>query len=366
MAVRTLLPLLVAAASTAIAVQGAEPATTPVPAGAALAAAPPPFADKATDGPPAAIPGQSAGPANEVVLEIYYGPMCSNCQAYLSMMVPELLSANLPGDRVKLTVLPWVLDRGEVPPPRECVMPIVPCYFLPAPLCALQAVDMPGPIDSPEMVSAVAFSLCDLGYANAGSQLDHDNNTIGDCAKSNSVDATRLNACMAANTREPSFVTLVKAANERLSKLPDLMAPFIFINGQILVCQDPQHCTGIQLPDRVEPLTTPGTLLQVLCSQIPGELPAACQAALAPQVMMNSQALPPLLDMARQATTGTTLLACALAASASLLGVAVWRGRVPALGEAAAQLLRPRDLERAWRPPCHEIDGNVVEAAYAE
>jgi len=217
-----------------------------------------------------------AAPA--VSLEIYYGPMCSHCMFFLSQMLPALFQARLPGDLVEITLLPWVLDNsGRTPAAQTCEADhSMPCHYLPAPLCALQAVAMPAPIDSPDMFHAYEFMICDLAHANAGSPAPQTPQTIQACATSSQVNTASWQECVASNTRSPAFESKIQDAWNRLQQLPPQMAPFIFINGQELVCKEPMACSALRTPTTTTPLQQPGTLLQVVCSLLPSPAPAQC------------------------------------------------------------------------------------------
>lgn len=217
----------------------------------------------------------TASSAAPVHLEIYYGPMCSHCMFFLSQMLPALFKARLPGNMVEITLMPYTLNNDGTEP-TSCTSRGEPCHFLSPPLCAIQAVPQPAPIDLPAMYSAYQFMICDLGHANAASPVPQTPATIQACAAATHVGTPAWQNCVAANSQPPQFFDKMRSAYARMSGMHGLMAPFIFINGELVSCEQPGMCSGILTTGGLRPFPQPAPLLRVICSKLPAPLPPGC------------------------------------------------------------------------------------------
>merc|ERR1719330_2282184 len=66
----------------------------------------------------------------------------------------------------------------------------------------------------------------------------------------------------------------VVAVSKRM--VTDAVTPFVFLNDKLLECSGPTHCTHTWSQEGRVPLPTPGTLLDVVCSQLADPKPKAC------------------------------------------------------------------------------------------
>lgn len=223
--------------------------------------------------------------AAQVVVEVYYSPSCEHCLDFLRGGVTQLIEAQLPGSLVQLTVLPLPFS---VLPQEQCTND-PSCYGDLAPLCAMQAtLPHPTPIDSPALLPALQFLICDLAQSVAAPHLSPSLvkdcaaeaglpwQPIEDCARGQEVRDIMYSADF--NSAAPAAIDRLAAAGYRRDK-PYSM-PLVFINGEFLSCGG-GGCTASRTPSGNVALPNPGSLLALVCAKLDPQ-PAACQGDLTP------------------------------------------------------------------------------------
>uniref|UniRef100_A0A7S4PY61 Sulfhydryl oxidase n=1 Tax=Alexandrium monilatum TaxID=311494 RepID=A0A7S4PY61_9DINO len=231
------------------------------------------------------LPGSTsaASPAQgpRVSVEVYYYTLCPHCEYFLKLGMRPLVEAGLPGSLVQITLLPiyppllrWVEDRGQCLAHEDCFTAL-------APLCALKAVPAPAPADSPELLSGARFAECDISYTAAGRGRDLAE-TRG-CAEAAGLAWSELWGC--ANGTEAS--ALLRSGSHNLIMSMGLLhnkagfqeppsMPWVFLNGDLLLCDDGRTCTAVQAPTGDRLLPAPGSLLSIVCSHLDDPQPPGC------------------------------------------------------------------------------------------
>lgn len=216
-----------------------------------------------------------AGPAgNTVTIDFYYGALCENCLNYLRMALIPLLEAGLPGDRVKLSVLPYIKIEDKIPVEISfwdtyCRASDV-CYYSLAPICALKvAVPAAVPVDSPELAKAVRFAECNQAKRLASHPNSHldvtpemqqtQDTESRDCAAQVGVPYDGpggIKACADGPeslqlVHSPGFTNRIVQYQHTLEGSGKQMMPYVFMNGDVLRCDGDAggiECTGIWTP----------------------------------------------------------------------------------------------------------------------
>mmetsp|Transcript_64660 Transcript_64660/g.142636 ORF Transcript_64660/g.142636 Transcript_64660/m.142636 type:complete len:363 (+) Transcript_64660:57-1145(+) len=229
----------------------------------------------------------SGGTSTPLSIEVYYGTQCPNCLSTIQLSLLPLLEAQLPGDRVQVTILPWVsggfgpdgrYQPGSVPGSTDFVA------F--AHLCALRStLPQPAPANSSGLLGGVNFLACDLDHlinpdssmrtadtaaacaVQAGLQWDGPKG-IKVCTESQAPDGG------AAIMHSKSFAQKIHSARSRFHV--EASTPFVFLNGELLHCEGPVMCDKVWSPSGGVALTKPGSLLDIACSMIGAPLPDAC------------------------------------------------------------------------------------------
>jgi hypothetical protein len=215
-----------------------------------------------------------------VVFEIFPSPTCSMCHAVLQEGFLPLLQADLPGDQVQAIVVPWpcaeTVERLS-PDGIYKASPDDPYDKVTSPqVCALRSnLGQPVPINSPALLGAVKYMLCDFP---ASSSRDN----IRGCAAQAGLPyegPDGLQICKNPNVgydlmRGAAYSQKVATMRER----PDTLAPHLFVNGEPLICSAPTYCDSIMTAQgQQRMLRQPGTLKDVACSLLDPP-PPACQA----------------------------------------------------------------------------------------
>jgi len=212
------------------------------------------------------------------------------------------MEAGLPGDQVKVSVLPLIkLEDNAVIPvsiwDMTC-MAVNICYYAMAPLCALN-VSVPSavPIDSPELLKSVRFATCNqakrlASHPCSGPDVTEEmriaeNSESSDCAEQVGIPYSEIKTCVenGAGTRlvhEKGYKDRVLKYTAVLTKSGTQMLPYIFLNGDVLRCDidgAALNCYAIWTSvDGDQPLSSPGSLLHVVCSKL-NPPPVACIGA---------------------------------------------------------------------------------------
>jgi len=237
---------------------------------------------------PGLLPPQPPAPpvGAPVTIEVYYGTTCTNCQNFVSQALGPLLDSGLTGDQVKMVILPWIPDYRD---DTTCRMQL-DCTFALAPLCALKGT-FPEPlaIDSPAMQSAGQFVACDLADTAAGSNPPRNARRIDACAAAAGLQGAALKACADGHEglgilHGQEFQAKIGAAHAKIKQIEgEVMAPFVFLDGELVHCLSPQWCKALWGADgRARPLADPGSFFSVVCARLGDPQPEACRR-LAPQ-----------------------------------------------------------------------------------
>lgn len=225
------------------------------------------------------------GLANNVSLSVFYGATCIHCLAFLQVAVLPLLHAKLPGDRVQLSVIPWVPD----PLSKDNCITSLPCNYARSALCELNSTTAePANINSSDVNKSVEFTFCALQNAVKGATPPEHAEALPRCAKRAGLSWSAdqgLQSCTEGGggwelLQSASYRDRIEAAREKLIQHPHQVAPFIFLNGQILDCPDPLWCKALKSSTGDEELKKPGTLLRVVCSML-NPAPHVCLEVLA-------------------------------------------------------------------------------------
>mmetsp|Transcript_125975 Transcript_125975/g.251416 ORF Transcript_125975/g.251416 Transcript_125975/m.251416 type:complete len:364 (-) Transcript_125975:64-1155(-) len=230
---------------------------------------------------------QSAKP--QVSIEVYYKTNCPHCLEFLRESVIPLVKAHLPGDRVKITILPY-LESGKPTGLVECLSR-PDCRAVLPPLCGLKgSLPPPAPADSPALDNGVRFAVCDLAQTAGG--LGHDASSIRFCAGQAGIAWAEMEACLGGPQAlggsqafgmlmiPENYATSILAAVQRFRDAgyrTKIGMPWVFFNGRHLACTG-SACTAFRTPVGDEPLEQPGSLLYLACSKLHPK-PAACSGA---------------------------------------------------------------------------------------
>jgi len=215
-----------------------------------------------------------------VSLEFYFLTTCPHCLSLMQHGVRSVIEAQLPGDQVQLTVLPVLKGMAN---PQQC-METGACHHALAPLCSLQStLPQPAPADSPELRRAVEFVACDMAFSAEG--LGNTPELAQDCARKADLDWEALDAC----TRGPkvfdimygaAYAKTIVSTMHRLKKAhfvrPPSM-PWVFLDGKLLTCGS-EGCIAERTSTGDVPLSTPGSLLALVCAKLEPK-PEACRNA---------------------------------------------------------------------------------------
>jgi len=293
---------------------------------------------------------QSQSSAPQVSIEVYYKTNCPHCLEFLRESVVPLVKAHLPGDRVKITVLPY-LESGKPAGLVECLSR-PDCSAVLPPLCGLKgSLPPPSPADSPALVNGVRFVVCDLAQTAGG--LGHDANSIRFCAGEAGIAWSEMEACLGGPQAlggaqafgmlmtPDDYATSILAAVQRFRDAgyrTKIGMPWVFLNGRHLACTG-SACTAFRTPVGDEPLEQPGSLLYLACSKLDPKPPAcvgeSTAARTGPQTvkptpqckncaafgsyrgpMQNQQQLPTWTLQALAMTTGIAAIAAVARATA--------------------------------------------------
>jgi len=219
-------------------------------------------------------------------IEVYYKTNCPHCLEFLRESVIPLVKAQLPGDRVKITVLPY-LESGKPSGLVECLSR-PDCSAVLPPLCGLKgSLPPPSPADSPALVNGVRFAVCDLAQTAGG--LVHDANSIRFCSGQAGIAWAEMEACLGGPQAlggaeafgmlmtPDDYATSIRAAVQRFRDAgyrTKIGMPWVFLNGRRLACTG-SVCTAFRTPVGDEPLKQPGSLLYLACSKLDPK-PSVC------------------------------------------------------------------------------------------
>jgi len=213
-------------------------------------------------------------PGNVVKVQVFYKTDCPHCAEFIRRGVSELVEAQLPGDRVQISVVPMVKpSNGQ----QECGRDELCSSALPL-LCAWKPL-MPQPVaaDHPLFPSTMKFLSCDLMFSKGRS-----GGAVRECAKRAGLNYTDLERCASGEQvvdtiRTADFGGQIVGAIERLQTAgfeDNVAMPWVFIDSAFLHCSG-DGCTGTLYPDGAEPLEKPGSLLYLVCAGLHPK-PAAC------------------------------------------------------------------------------------------
>jgi len=211
---------------------------------------------------------------NQVNVQVFYKTDCPHCAEFIRKGVSELVDAQLPGDRVKISVVPMVKpSNGQ----QECGRDALCSSALPL-LCAWRPlVPQPVAADNPLFPSTMKFLSCDLMFSKGGS-----GDAVKECARRAGLDFEALERCSAGEQvvdtiRTADFGGQIVGAIKRLQTAgfdDNIAMPWVFIDSEFLQCSG-DGCTGTMHPDGAEPLEKPGSLLYLVCASLHPQ-PAAC------------------------------------------------------------------------------------------
>lgn len=238
-------------------------------------------------------------PGETVTLDFFYGPECGHCLNFLRQGILPLMEAGLPGDRVKLTVLPFIQLEGKLPVATEywdqICMGTNTCFYSVAPICALKVnVPAAAPVDTPELAKAVHFAECNqarrlASHPNTGADVTPEMRAAEDaesraCAAQAGIEYSGVKACVEGGegmrlVHSPGYTDRIVNYELVLQKSGEQMMPYIFLNGDVLRCDGTPtgiDCSAIWTPAGSDHLlAAPGSLLHVVCSRLAPQ-PAAC------------------------------------------------------------------------------------------
>lgn len=246
-----------------------------------------------------------AAAAPSVVFEVYPAPTCPNCRLMIEEGFVPLVEAGLPGEQVQVIVIPWVSEKVGpdglyVPDPASPYDQLAS-----AQVCAMRSVlQQPMPIDSPVLVGAVKFIVCDdkdIQSRKWGRRPDG----IQSCAEEAGLPWAGPNGLEVCEKPETGFSLMHGLAYSRIVGAMKgrhwTSAPYMFLNGEPLNCPGPTFCTSVWTPSGDRPLKKPGSLVEIACSML-DPLPPACGGVSAPL----PPAAPPTLAPAPAAAQATT------------------------------------------------------------
>mmetsp|Transcript_121913 Transcript_121913/g.356282 ORF Transcript_121913/g.356282 Transcript_121913/m.356282 type:complete len:270 (-) Transcript_121913:122-931(-) len=151
-------------------------------------------------------------------------------------------------------------------------------------LCALKpTMPQPSPVNAPNFVNAAKFISCDMGYVQSAN--GHTEGTMRSCAEQSGLALEPLELCM--HTDEGYNIMRGSEYSAKIHSVLDRTiesAPYLFVNGEMLVCPGFNYCTATWVPQADgqygnKPLPQHGSFLTVVCSML-NPAPAACRAAL--------------------------------------------------------------------------------------
>jgi len=216
-------------------------------------------------------------------VEVYYYTLCPHCEYFLKLGLMPLIEAQLPGSQVQVTVLPiyppllrWVDDRSQCLAREDCLTAL-------APLCALKAASQPGPADSLALLRGSRFAVCDISFTASGQGRDP--TATRGCAETAGLAWNELQGC----AEGPEAATLLQSGSRNLMSAMDLLhfktgfqdppsMPWVFLNGDLLLCDDGKTCTAVQTPAGEQPLPASGSLLSLVCSSLNPQPPGCLNA----------------------------------------------------------------------------------------
>jgi len=222
----------------------------------------------------------------QVSIEVFYKTDCPHCLAFLSQSLLPLIEARLPGDRVQITLLPF-LESGEPRSLLDCLS-LPDCSAVLSHLCGLQSsLPPPAPADSLALLRGVRFATCKLA-ATFESSSDGAHNAEH-CAREASLPWDEMYACLGeprAQGGEQAFGILVTpedystSVHRVVKRFQDagysktIGMPWVFLNGQHLACGG-ASCTAFRTPHGDVAFGQPSSLLHLACSALRPR-PAAC------------------------------------------------------------------------------------------
>jgi len=221
----------------------------------------------------------------QVSIEVFYKTDCPHCLAFLSQSLLPLIEARLPGDRVQITLLPFL--ESEPSSLLDCLS-LPDCSAVLPHLCGLQSsLPPPAPADSRALLRGVRFATCKLA-ATFESSSDGERN-IEHCAREASLPWDEMYACLGephAHGGEQAFAILVtpedysSSVSRAVKRFRDagysktIGMPWVFLNGQHLACGG-ASCTAFRTPHGDVAFRQPSSLLHLACSALQPR-PAAC------------------------------------------------------------------------------------------
>jgi len=313
-----------------------------------------------------AIAGLAAVTASfsPVSVQVFYKTNCPHCNAFVNSQVLPLLEAEIPGDRLQLTLLPY-FDSGKPGSKEECVAD-PSCRDVLAPICALKGtLPPPAASDSPSLLRAARFVACDLRHSAGG--LVHNMESIADCTRQADLQWLGPGGMQACRDGKESFELLITPENyaEPIMRVvhdflsagypEQLPMPWVLIDGEMLGCSG-EGCSSRRTPRGDVPLAgAASSFLALVCAKLEEPRPSACaQLAPASRTVSDSgakaKAAPPCEDCyalgrfhwsnrpERSSFSAAPLASLALLAAVSAMCVSAWRrGRRSDCSELAAE-----------------------------
>jgi len=195
----------------------------------------------------------------------------------------------LPGSQVRVLLLPWTTghfgtDGLYVPTPND-----VPAF---SHICALRGAGFPhaAPVDSPVLLAAVAFIVCDLEHIIRPGLLRTEE-TARVCALQAGFEwdgALGIKTCTEGGPGSMGYSLMHSSgyssrilAAMRWPGAPAVTTPFVYLDEQMLYCPGPAYCSELYTASGPKPLPSEGSLGKVICTRL-HPVPAACQSLVAP------------------------------------------------------------------------------------
>jgi len=224
--------------------------------------------------------------AGHLEIEVFYKTNCPHCLAFLSQSLLPLIEARLPGDRVQITLLPF-LESGKPRSLLDCLS-LPDCSAVLPHLCGLQSsLPPPAPADSLALLRGVRFATCNLAATFESSH--HGARSVEHCAREASLPWDEMYACLGephALGGEQAFGILAtpedysRSIRRVVKRFRDagynrtIGMPWVFFNGQHLACGGPS-CTAFRTPHGDVAFGQPSSLLYLACSALK-PIPAVC------------------------------------------------------------------------------------------